>query len=74
MIKSIILKVPGADNPHNLKTRRVGSDIAVDVHINVEANLTVARAHEIATEVERKIRDYFGEGTFVSVHIEPADD
>jgi cation diffusion facilitator family transporter len=66
-----VSKVPGALNPHNLKTRRIGSSVAITIHIEVDKNLTVLQSHDIATDVERSLRELFGEDTFVSVHIEP---
>jgi cation diffusion facilitator family transporter len=66
-----INSVNGALNPHNLKTRKVGNNIVIDVHIEVGQNLNVVRAHDIATNVEEKLRSEFGHNTQISVHIEP---
>lgn len=62
----------GVTHPHNLRTRRIGSDIAVDLHIRVACDMRVDNAHEIASEIESAIRKRFGQATFVSIHIEPA--
>jgi cation diffusion facilitator family transporter len=67
----IIDSVSGAKFPHRLRTRKIGSEIAVDVHILVDPKLNIIEAHEISTEVEDAICETYGEGTFVSVHIEP---
>ncbi|MFH1877880.1 MAG: cation diffusion facilitator family transporter [Candidatus Omnitrophota bacterium] len=72
-ILDIIRAVPGAENPHNLKTRRIGNYIAVDVHIKVKRELDIVAAHNISTEVEKEIKAAFGGDTFISVHVEPLD-
>ncbi len=60
-------------DPHNLRTRRIGSDIAIDLHIRVDPAMRVAEAHDVATRLEVAIRRRFGQGTFVSIHVEPED-
>lgn len=61
----------GVVGPHNLRTRRIGSDVAVDLHIRIDADMRVSDAHAIASEVEGRIRARFGQSAFVSIHIEP---
>ena len=62
----------GVTHPHNLRTRRIGADIAVDLHIRVAGDMRVDDAHAIASRIEAEIRRRFGPSTFVSIHIEPA--
>ena len=45
--------------------------MAVEVHVEVEKNLSVEASHEIATQVEMALRKRYGEHTHVGVHIEP---
>ncbi len=70
-ISEIIRSVPGVKDFHNLRTRKVGNEIAVDVHIKLDGNLSLVEAHNIATEVEKGIRSRFGEGSMINVHMEP---
>lgn len=70
-IMEIASNTPGAVDPHNLRTRRIGSDIAVDLHIRVDATLNVAEAHTIASRIEDNLRTRFGQSAFVSIHVEP---
>lgn len=72
-IIKIIRSVDGVLNPHNLKTRRVGNSIVIDVHIEVNKFLNIIQAHDIATEVETNLLSKFGSNTYVSVHVEPFD-
>lgn len=71
-ILNIVRAVPGVLSPHDLKTRNIGNYIAIDLHIEVDKNLSVAHGHDISTKVEDKIKETFGEDTFISVHIEPS--
>ena len=70
-ILSIISAMPNVYKPHNLRTRRIGSDIAIEVHIRVEGTMSVYDSHEISKEIERALRQRYGERTAVAIHIEP---
>ncbi|MFA7677098.1 MAG: cation diffusion facilitator family transporter [Candidatus Omnitrophota bacterium] len=70
-ILEIVKSVPGVRFPHNMKTRTIGSDIAIDIHVKVDKDLSIVQAHDIATRVEEKLKKHFGEQTFISVHTEP---
>ena len=70
-ILSIILSVPDVHKPHNLRTRRIGANIAIEVHIRVEGTMTVHDSHEISRQIEDALRSRFGEQTAVAIHIEP---
>ncbi len=62
---------PGAINPHNMKTRKIGSNYAIEMHLSVDAGLSIVEAHDIASEVENKLKERYGPDTFISIHIEP---
>lgn len=70
-ILNIIEETPGVKNPHNLCTRRIGNDFAIEVHIRVDGTTTVARAHELTRNIENKLRDKFGPATHIMLHVEP---
>lgn len=70
-IVAIISETPEVKNPHNLRTRRIGNDFAIEAHIRVEGNTTVTRAHEITQEIEKKLRRKFGSHTHIALHVEP---
>ncbi|MDD5614496.1 MAG: cation diffusion facilitator family transporter [Candidatus Omnitrophica bacterium] len=71
-ILDIIRSVPGAENPHNIRTRKIGNYVAIDAHIHVDSGLNVSQAHDISTDVENKIKKEFGQDSFIYVHIEPS--
>jgi len=68
---SIVQSVPGVEDPHNLKTRRLGPTVAVEIHFRVRGEMSVNDGHIRATEVERRIRERFGADTTVITHVEP---
>ena len=70
-ILAIISSTPNVYKPHNLRTRRIGSNIAIEVHIRVDGSMSVDASHEISRQIERALRNRFGEQTAVAIHIEP---
>lgn len=70
-IIKLICSVPNVQEPHNLRTRRIGNHIAIEAHIRMDGNLSLNEAHEQATAVERKLKARFGDKTYVSIHMEP---
>ena len=43
----------------------------IDVHVKIDPEVSFVKSHDIATEVEKALRQRFGETTQVSVHTEP---
>lgn len=70
-IMETILSVPGVSSPHHLRTRRVGNQFAIDVHVRLDGDMTLHQAHDTATKVENELRNRFGAGTYVNIHMEP---
>ena len=68
---AIIRGVPGVEDPHNLRTRRIGNRIAAEVHIRLDGSLPLSEAHEKASEVERRFKERFGAQSHIIVHMEP---
>ena len=68
---AIIRAVPGVEDPHNLRTRRIGNRIAAEVHIRLDGSLPLSEAHEKASEVERRFKERFGAQSHIIVHMEP---
>ncbi len=71
-IRDIVMSVDGIKAIHNLRTRRIGNDIAVDLHAKMDGNMTLTEAHSLATHAERLLKSRFGAGTYISIHMEPA--
>lgn len=54
-IRETLLKTPGISGVHDLRTRKMGDMIIADVHIEVEASLTVEAGHTIAVDARRRV-------------------
>ena len=67
----IIRGIDGVQDPHSLRTRRVGNRIVAEVHIRLDGSQSLSEAHEKATEVERRIKARFGQQSHIVVHMEP---
>jgi len=73
-MQEIAERVPHVNGVHDLRTRKLGSDVILDLHIVVPPRVTVSEAHEIGNEVSRQLRDTFTELADVTFHIDPEDD
>jgi cation diffusion facilitator family transporter len=65
--------VTGVRGIHNIRTRGGEGIIWVDLHIQVDPEMHVEQAHEIASAVAARIEQEIGATSDVTVHIEPAD-
>lgn len=70
-IMTIIMADSEVHDPHNLKTRRLGTDIAIEVHIRLDGDMSVATSHSKTVDIERRIREKYGQATMVAIHVEP---
>jgi len=70
-ILALVAEVPGVSIPHNLRTRKIGNTVAIDMHIKVDKGLSIVKAHDISTIVENKLKNSFGADSFISIHVEP---
>ena len=70
-IESIVLGNKHFSDVHNLKTRRIGSGIAIELHVRVPGSMTVSEAHEATDDVEHRLRERYGQRTQVILHVEP---
>ncbi len=67
-----VASVNGAINPHRTRIRRLGAELMVDLDIEVDPEMSVAAAHDVALSVERAIKRNLPEVYDVIVHVEPA--
>ena len=65
--------VEGVEEPHNLRTRRIGNHYAIELHIRMDGNIPLRQAHDKASEVEELLKKQYGEDTHVVVHVEPKE-
>lgn len=67
----IAREVKGVEDIHALKTRRNGPSIIIDAHIVVAPTITIVEGHDIASCVERRLKEELGPEVQVGIHIEP---
>lgn len=72
-IISIARSEPDVIQPHDLRTRRIGNRYAIELHILMNGEITLAKAHDHADSIENRLKQRFGENTHISIHMEPAD-
>lgn len=70
-LERLATEVDGVRSAHALRTRYVGSELAVDLHIEVDPELSVAKGFEIANRVKRELRERGPNVADVMVQIEP---
>ncbi len=58
---------------HHVTVHDLGGKLTVALDLEVDAAMTLIAAHDIAHELERRIRESFGEDTEVDTHIEPLE-
>jgi len=63
--------VPGANNAHRARIRRIANTLAIDLDIEVDGALSVADGHQIAMNVEKSVKARMSDVYDVMVHVEP---
>jgi len=56
---------------HALRTRKLGSELFIDVHVLVNPALSVQKSHDISMKIEGKIKKELSRPSNILVHIEP---
>jgi cation diffusion facilitator family transporter len=70
-IKNIINDNSSIRQWHKLRTRTVGREVFLDLHILVDPDLNIAAAHEIAENLENTLDEQISRPVNITVHIEP---
>ena len=74
LVKDVAEGEPGSRGVHNIHVQEVDGKTYLDFHLEVAANIGVKQAHEIADQVERKIKEANNIISGITVHIESASD
>jgi len=74
LIKRTIMGTNGVEALHLLRSRRMGGEAYIDVHIQVPPRLSVSEGHQISETVRHKLINTIDEVKDVTVHIDPEDD
>ncbi len=73
-IRKIIQSVEGVHTLHELRTRKMGANALVDVHILVNPRISVSEGHQIGDQVRTRLITKIEEITDVLVHVDPEND
>jgi divalent metal cation (Fe/Co/Zn/Cd) transporter len=71
-IRSVAASVPGVKGIEKCYARKTGLRYHVDLHLEVDPNMTVRQSHDIAHNVRTQIREHLNWVADVLVHVEPA--
>lgn len=71
-ILSLVMSHPGVSDPHHLRTRRIGSRYAIELHIRMDGSMPLSEAHDCTREIEAALKQRFGQSTHINLHVEPA--
>ena len=72
-LRKVITDTPGVRDCHMLRGRRLGAEVVLDVHVDVDPLISVSEGHMIAEKVEHRLKVKVAEVGDVVVHIDPAD-
>ena len=72
-IMQIAQSEPDVIEPHDLRTRRIGNRYAIELHILMNGDITLTKAHDHADSIERQLKERFGQNTHVAIHMEPTE-
>jgi len=69
-IKDIVQSHPAVIGLHDLRTRASGRDTFIQIHLELDGDMTLLRSHEIADEVEARLHEVYP-GAEVIIHQDP---
>jgi len=70
-IEKVLTEEKGISSWHALRTRKLGGELCIDVHVLVDSTLSVLEGHDISVELEKKIKSVLSNPLNILVHIEP---
>ncbi|MDF1653515.1 MAG: cation diffusion facilitator family transporter [Coxiellaceae bacterium] len=73
-IRTAIHEVSGVVAVHQLRTRSLGGEIFIDIHIQVDPRISVSEGHFIGEQVHDHLIKTIDHVSDVTVHIDPEDD
>lgn len=74
MLKTIAMATDGVRNVHELRSRRMGHDILLDIHLVVRPEISVSEGHQIGMKVVAGMRDALGNIRDINFHIDAEND
>jgi cation diffusion facilitator family transporter len=72
IIKRILSDESEISGWHALRTRDIGGELYIDVHVIVDPDLTVLESHKISDKIEANIQVELAKPVNILIHIDPA--
>jgi cation diffusion facilitator family transporter len=70
-IESVVNSIDGVRGCHDIRTRGSSNAVYIDLHVLVDRNLSIEKAHGIADRIEESIKKEFPAVVDIVVHVEP---
>lgn len=70
-IYEIVYEEEGTSDIHHLRTRKIGSQISIELHVRMNGSLTLREVHGKSIAIEKRLRAAFGDSTYINLHVEP---
>ena len=70
-ICEIVYEEEGTSDIHHLRTRKIGSQISIELHVRMNGYLTLREVHDKSIAIEKRLRADFGDSTYIHLHVEP---
>jgi len=70
-ITTMVESFQGVSHLHNLRTRKIGNSSAIEFHIRMSGETSLTNTHNTVTEIENHLKEKYGQGTHVIIHVEP---
>jgi len=74
LVAQIAEKVPGSRGVHNVHLQKIDGKWAVDLRVEVSANMTVKQAHYVSAQIEHELRAAIQDVSEITIHLESASD
>ena len=71
IIKRILSSESAIKGWHALRTRKLGGELFVDLHILLDSRMTIQEGHEISLKIEKDIQNRLSKPANVLIHIDP---
>lgn len=73
-VTALAVGVEGVEHVHEIRARRSGQFVIIDLKLDMDPEMTVKRSHTIATEVKKLIFEKFSNVGDVMIHINPHEE
>jgi cation diffusion facilitator family transporter len=73
-LEQIMSEIEGVDHFHEMRVRRMGPHLLVDLHIEVDSMMSISAAHQVAERVRLSILEKVSAVNEVLVHVDAEDD